>query len=170
MGGQVIDSKYVIEMAKNRTGRVFNEKENGEKEYVQYLGFLCYSKNPILADSELFHALSGKSLASAGWTGMQLTVDPINELFFFMGSNRSHNRMTFIDPVQKDKIQIDEKGKKTILLPNGDVKIDATRYTWDRDPIVVHPAIKLAIQYQMLERIFSYEKEINKRIENVKYI
>jgi CubicO group peptidase (beta-lactamase class C family) len=153
MGGQIIDSEYVEMMAKNRTGKKYIEDE--KEKYIQYLGMLCYSKNPILADSELFHAMSGKSFASAGWTGTQLTVDPVNELYFFMAANRSHNRMTFIDPAQRDKVEVDENGKKTIVLPNGDVKIDATRFAWDRDSAVVHPTLKLTIQYKMLEDIYS---------------
>lgn len=168
MSGQIIDDEYVEMMAKNRTGRKYIEDD--KEKYVQYLGMLCYSKNPILADSELFHAMSGKSFASAGWTGTQLTVDPVNELYFFMAANRSHNRMTFIDSVQKQKMEIDENGKKTILLPNGDVKIDATRFAWDRDAAVVHPALKLAIQYKMLEDIYSYSKEVKNTEENVRHI
>ncbi len=153
IGGQVIDDDYVEMMAKNRTGKKYIEDE--KEKYVQYLGMLCYSKNPILSDSELFHAMSGKAFASAGWTGTQLTVDPINELYFFMAANRSHNRMTFIDPAQRDKVEIDENGKKTILLPNGDIKIDATRFAWDRDAAIVHPTLKLTIQYKMLEDVYS---------------
>lgn len=157
MSGQIIDDSYVEMMAKNRTGHKYID---GDKEkYVQYLGMLCYSKNPILADSELFHAMSGRSLASAGWTGTQMTVDPINQLYFFMASNRSHNRMTFIDAVQKDKVKVDQNGRKTIILPNGDIKIDATRFAWDRDSVVVHPALKLSIQYKMLEDIYKLMKE-----------
>lgn len=160
MGCQVIDNQHIEMMVKNRTGKKYIE-DNQEK-YIQYLGFLCYSKNPLLADSELFHAMSGKAFASAGWTGTQLTVDPINELYFFMASNRSHNRMTFIDPAQRDKVQTDNFGKKTIVLPDGNIKIDATRFAWDRDAAVVHPVLKLAIQYKMLEDLYSYDKEVNK--------
>lgn len=167
--GQVIDEKYIEMMAKNRTGKKYIE--DGKEKYVQYLGMLCYSKNPILSDSELFHAMSGRALASAGWTGTQLTIDPLNELYFFMASNRSHNRMTFIDPAWKDKVEVDEKGKKTILLPNGDIKIDATRFAWDRDAAVVHPALKLAIQYKMLEDIYSLINNVElKNKENIKRI
>ena len=72
-----------------------------------------------------------------------------------MASNRSHNRMTFIDPVQQDKIEIDNNGKRTILLSNGERKIDASRFTWDRDATIVHPTLKLTIQYKMLEDIYS---------------
>lgn len=161
MSGQIIDEEYVEMMAKNRTGKKYIEDD--KEKYVQYLGFLCYSKNPILSDSELFHAMSGKAFASAGWTGTQLTVDPINELYFFMAANRSHNRMTFIDPAQRDKVEIDENGKKTIVLPDGQVKIDATRFAWNRDSVVVHPALKLSIQYKMLEDIYSL---YNEKIEN----
>lgn len=156
--GRIIKPATLEMMIKNRTGKKYTTDDNQEK-YIQYLGMLCYSKNPILADSELFHAMSGKSFASAGWTGTQLTVDTINELYFFMASNRSHNRMTFIDAVHKDKIEVDEKGKKTIMLPNGEVKIDATRFAWDRDEAIVHPALKLAIQYKMLEDIMQYNKQ-----------
>lgn len=167
IGGQIIDENYVEMMAKNRTGKKYIE--DGKEKYIQYLGMLCYSKNPILSDSELFHAMSGKSFASAGWTGTQLTVDPINELYFFMAANRSHNRMTFIDPSQRDKIEINENGKKTILLPNGDIKIDATRFAWDRDAAIVHPVLKLTIQYKMLEDIYSLVNSIElEQQENTK--
>lgn len=169
ISGKVINEEYVEMMAKNRTGRKYIEDD--KEKYIQYLGMLCYSKNPILADSELFHAMSGKSFASAGWTGTQLTVDPINELYFFMAANRSHNRMTFIDPAQRDKVEVNENGKKTILLPNGDVKIDATRFAWDRDAAIVHPALKLTIQYKMLEDTYTLVNGIElKSKENVKQL
>lgn len=169
MDGQIIDKEYVEMMAKNRTGKKYIE--DGKEKYVQYLGMLCYSKNPVLADSELFHAMSGKAFASAGWTGTQLTVDPINELYFFMATNRSHNRMTFIDPSQRDKVEINENGRKTILLPNGDIKVDATRFAWDRDAVVVHPALKLTIQYKMLEDVYSLINSIDlEEQENIKQL
>lgn len=157
MSGRVVDDKYVEEMAKNRTGK--KVIIDGQPKNVQYLGYLCYSKNPVLADSEIYHAMSGRTLASAGWTGAQLTVDPLNELYFFMAGNRSHNRMTYIDPAQKDKVVMDENGKKTIILPDGREMIDATRFAWDRDSIVVHPALRLAIQYKMLEDFYNLSNE-----------
>lgn len=168
ISGKVIDEKFVEMMAKNRTGKKYIE--DGKEKYIQYLGFLCYSKNPILANSELFHAMSGKSFASAGWTGTQLTVDPINQLYFFMASNRSHNRMTFIDATKKDKIEVDKNGKRTIILPNGDIKIDATRFAWDRDEVVVHPVLKLSIQYKMLEDIYILMNEKVEKNERIRRI
>ncbi|MEG0025907.1 MAG: serine hydrolase domain-containing protein [Bacilli bacterium] len=153
-----IDEDYIRKMAKNRTGNIYYD-DKGNKKFTQYLGMLCYSKNPILGDSEVFHALSGNSLASAGWTGMQLTIDPANELYFFMGANRSHNRMTFIDSEQKHQIKTGKDGENMLVLPDGNVKIDATKFAWERDDVVVYPALKLAIQYKMLEDIYGIEKE-----------
>ena len=168
IGGKVIDEEYVEMMAKNRQGRKYMEA--GKEKYVQYLGMMCYSKHPVLSDSELFHAMSGKSFASAGWTGTQLTVDPINQIYFFMGANRSHNRMTFIDPSQKDKIETLENGKRIILLPNGNTMIDATRFAWERDSVVVHPTLKLTLQYKMLEDIFTLMNEKINNEENIRTI
>lgn len=165
MSGQIINDEYVLMMAKNRTGRKYIEDD--VSKYVQYLGMMCYSKNPILANSELFHAMSGRAFASSGWTGTQLTVDPVNQIYLFLGANRSHNRMTFIDPIHKDKIKIDEFGKKTIMLPNGKNLIDATRFAWDRDYLIIHPTLKLSIQYKMLEDIFTFMNEKIKPKEKI---
>lgn len=157
IGGQIIDEKYVRRMAKNRTGRKYIE--DGQEKYVQYLGFLCYVKNPYYYDTEIYRTLSGRTLASAGWTGTQLTVDPINEIFLFMAGNRTHNRMTYIDPTQRDKVKIDENGKKTILLPNGRTMVDSTRYAWDKCYDLLFPAGDLALQYKMLEDLYELMNE-----------
>ena len=161
IGGQVIDEKYVRRMAKNRIGRKYIE--NNEEKYVQYLGYLCYAKNPCYLDTEVFHAMSGRTFASAGWTGTQLTVDPINEIYFFMAGNRSHNRMTYIDPVHRDKVSTNENNKKTIVLPNGKVMTDSTRYAWDRCYDIINPALSLSLQYKMLEDLYEL---INEKIES----
>lgn len=166
--GQVISEYYVEMLAKNRTGKAYLDTD--QKKYVQYLGMLCYSKHPVLSSSELFHAMSGKSFASAGWTGAQMTVDPINQLYFFMAGNRSHNRMAFIDPVHKDKLIVDENGKKVIELPNGEVKIDATRFAWECDAVIVHPSLKLCIQYKMLEDIYMLMNEKVEVEEKIKVL
>ena len=76
-----------------------------------------------------------------------------------MAGNRSHNRMTYIDAAHKDKVKVDENGKKTIILPNGQEMIDATRFAWDRDSVIVHPSLRLAIQYKMLEDFYELSNE-----------
>lgn len=169
INGKILDRYYIEMMAQNRTGRKYYIDK--QEKYIQYLGMLCFSKHPILSDSELFHAMSGKSFASSGWTGTQLTIDPVNELYFFMASNRSHNRMTYIDPLHSDKVNISNIGKKTIILPNGKEIIDSTRFAWDRDSAVVHPALKLLFQYKMLEDIYSLINNMElKQVEKVKHL
>lgn len=168
--GRLISQEEVFNMGKNQTGRLLGVNDKGEKIYVQYLGALCYSKNPILANSEVYHPLSGATFASGGFTGTQLTIDPINRLFFSLMSNKVHNRLISIDKSQQQNVQVDEKGMRFITLPNGEIKVDSTRFAWDRDALVVHPAINLAIQYQMLDKLLGYDKETNKSEENVRYI
>lgn len=147
------------EMAKNRRGYAFI-KPDGTKNYAQYFGMLVYSKNPDLSSSEVQHSLSGKSFAAAGWTGTQTTIDPINNLNFTLLSNRSHNRMTFIDPSQRWRtIQNDVLGYKSIILPNGYEMMDASRYAFERDE-VIRCCIELILQYKMLEDITGYSKDI----------
>lgn len=155
ISGKIIDKKYLSMISKNRTGKVLGIDENGNKKYKQFLGFLCYSKNPSDGTTELSHKLSGSSFASAGWTGTHLTIDPINEVFLFLGSNRSHNRMTLIEDEQVSKIKIDKLGKKTIKLPNGQTMIDSRRFAWERGLPIVQPAISLVLQYKFLEEYFN---------------
>lgn len=163
----ILNEKLLRELAKNRTGKKYIEDK--KTKFIQYLGYLCYSKNPNLPDSEVYHALSGEAFASAGWCGTQLTVDPLNEIYFFLGGNRSHNRMTFIDPSQQWKIK-QYRNKKTIILPNGEEMIDATRFAWDRDSEIVHPAIRLTIQYKMLEDIIKKYENYTEQDHKVKII
>ena len=145
----ILTEEELHHMADNETGK--------KGKQIQYLGKLCYSKNPVQEDSEIYHPLGGRAIASAGWTGTQITIDPDNEIFYSLLSNRSHNRMTFIDKDKKDLIKTDDNGKKTIILPNGKEMIDASRYAWDRDAALVHPVIKLSIWYKFLEEIYEGE-------------
>ncbi len=165
----ILNADLFTMMAKNRTGKLYKTPEGVEK-YCQFLGMLCWSKHPNYFYSELFHAMSGKAFASAGWTGTQLTVDPINELFFFMAGNRSHNRLVYVDPSQKDKLITDENGKRGIILDTGEEIVDASTFAWDRDVAVVHPALKLTIQYKMLEDIIKMTNERLDEEENVRSI
>lgn len=151
INGEYITEKLVREMAKNRSGRILSIDENNKKKYSQHLGFMCYSKHPNQSGSEVYHALSGSSFASAGWTGTQLTVDPINNISLFLGGNRAHNRISIVHPSRRNEVKTDEFGKRTILLPNGEEKIDASRFAIERDQAIIHPMLRLLFQYKMLE-------------------
>lgn len=160
----VILPKELLEMmSTNRTGKVYYEGDI--QKYIQYYGFLVYSKNPNLGHNELYEATSGKSFASAGWSGTQITIDPVNKIYFFLGSNRSHNRITYIDETRKNDIITNELGRKSMILPDSSEKIDTTRYSWERGSLIVKPAIRLLLQYKMLEDIFNIEKEKETEID-----
>lgn len=152
---EIINDYNLCHMADNETGV--------KGKSIQYLGRLCYSKNPIQDSSEVYHPLSGRAFASAGWTGTQLTIDPDNEIFYSLLSNRSNNRMTFIDSDKQKLVFKGLNGEKLITLPNGKTMVDATKYAWDRDEFLVHPVISLAIQNKFLEDcIKQYGEKISK--------
>ena len=161
LSGKIINNEYVVEMGKNRTGRLL--MDNDKQKSVQFLGYLCYSKNPIRQESEVFHALSGQSFASAGWLGHKFIVDPINQLYAFLSSNKSHNRVTYVNPGIRPKVEITEKDKTLIKLPTGEIKYDSSRFAWSKGKIV-NPALKLCLQYKMLEDILSYHLDEEKNI------
>ena len=71
--------------------------------------------------------------------------------------------MTLIDKIHNDKIIEDDKGKKTIVLPNGKEVIDSRNFAFDRDPLVVRRAIMLTLQYKFLEDIL----RVNEKREKV---
>lgn len=157
---EILDSKTLEGMGKNVTGK---EYEPGK--YVQYLGKLCYSKNPIQADSEVYHPLSGKAFGSGGYTGTQYTLDPLNKVFFFMGSNRTHQRAVFLGKdarlklEEDNKIYYDEAGAELIRVSDNNEIVNAVKFAWDRDAAVVHLALKLALSYGLLDYVYCLERE-----------
>lgn len=158
---KILSENFRNMMAKNRTGREYLDENNPTKrKYTGYFGLLCHSKNPKLELSEVHHPLSGLSFAGAGWSGTQFTVDPLNKINFFLGSNRSHNRITVIDSNAKDKLSSRTvNGVELIKLPNGTEMINSSRFAWDRDNAVVHPCIELAFCYKILEDILQSEEK-----------
>lgn len=155
MNEEILNSYYLSELVKNRTGKkiVVDDKER----YIQYLGYLCYSKHPILNSSELFHGMSGKSFASVGFTGGQFTVDPLNELYCFLGTNRVHNRVIRnANPTMFLLLKQETEKNKTNLETRH--LIDSSKFAWERDDYLIHPCLKLAIQYKMLEDFYKINK------------
>ena len=76
-----------------------------------------------------------------------------------MAANRSHNRVTYVDPSVRPEVEVKENDKTMIALPNGELKIDASRFAWHKDPIKI-PASKLVLQYKMLDDILSISREV----------
>ena len=97
---------------------------------------------------------------SPGFAGTTLCVDPINEITLFIGSSRLHNRIYQIHPNQRKNIKIDEYNKKTFILHNGEEKVICADYTKDKE-VLVKLALDLSLQYQLLEKIMTTDKEMH---------
>ena len=93
--------------------------------------------------------MSGKSFASGGFTGGQFTLDPMNEIYFYLGTNRVHNRV--VRDFSKNYQDIEDK--------DGTLVTNASRFSWERDEYLVHPCLELAIQFKMLEDFYKLCKE-----------
>lgn len=141
LNGKIVDKRWLKVIGINRTGK---QLPNGE--YSQYHGYLCYSKNPKEYESEVSHWLSDSSFALGGFTGGIIQIDPVNEVFVCMLSNRCHNRVTNIDDISGQVAWND--GKKYICNK---------RFAYERG-YVVEEAVKLALQNRMLEQLQGEEK------------
>ena len=124
----ILSEKYLKSMSKNATGRFIEELNT----YKQFFGQLCYSKNPNPKATEVYHPLSGTSFAMGGYTGNQFTLDPENNVFAFLGSNRTNNRVANISSFDKSKIKHFPNGKETILIGNKEY-INSSSYSSKRD-------------------------------------
>ena len=137
------------EMARNHTGHLYT-KPTGATWATQFFGMLCYSKNPIEDITEVYHSLSGNSFSAAGWSGTYYTVDPLNGIGVFFGSNRTHNRVSI--NALPDNVKTAPTGVKYITLPDGRDIIDSSRYAYERE-YIVSPAIELSLKLKILEDI-----------------
>lgn len=146
--GELLPFEQCNEIGVNRTGKKI---KNG---FSQYLGYLCYSKNPNAINSEVNHLLSGNAIGCGGYTGNQLTIDIKNRVFTFLASNRCHNRVTIINPIEL-------KDKYIRRYNNIDYVewLDNTRYIYTKDyvysrDIIIDDAVRLSLQYKFLEFLY----------------
>ena len=148
---KILDLRLLEEIAIDRTGKKYYDEKGEHRK--QSLGLLSHLKNPELTESSVHHSLSKKASAFPGYTGIAHVIDPLYGIYLFQAANRLHNRAIFIDPSQKDKIIVNEDGKKSILLPDKRIITDSSRFAWDRDPAIIIPATRLVLQYKMLEHM-----------------
>lgn len=161
--GSLLSKDDIDNITRNQTGSIYYE--NDIKKSHQYFGYLCYLKNPILKESEVYHALSGKSFAYAGYTGTQFTVDPVNGVYLFLGSNRVHDRVAFIDPSIHPLAYTSCTNRKMVAVPGEGLKVDSRSFAYDKDYYIVRPLLELSMQYKMLDDLL-----IDKDLEPVKRV
>ena len=151
INGSILSKEEINNITKNQTGSLYYE--NGIKKSHQYFGYLCFLKNPVLKQSEVYHALSAKAFAYAGYTGTQFTVDPVNGVYLFLGSNRVHDRVTFIDPSFSLLTFKNSINRNLVVVPGEGLKVDSRSFAYDRDYYIIHPLLRLSMQYKMLDEL-----------------
>ncbi len=140
-------------------GRLLSSNQTGKKlpggGCVQYLGYMCHSKSVSRELTEVYWPLSGSALAAAGYTGVEFTVDFDNEIFYFLGTSKCHNRVTNIIPVEGMRIEDYLVTKQGITY----AKFEQNEYIYSQ-PFPQHraknlkdPILDLLLQYRFLEDI-----------------
>ncbi len=152
--GKLINKESLYSISQTETG--FKD----EDKYTRFYGSLVYLKQPDPKFLSVYPPLSGKSFMSPGFAGTQLVIDPINNITLFIASPRLHNRIYQIDPSKTKYIKEDENGRKTYTMPDGSQKTISSDYTKNKE-ILVTNALNLAIQYQLLEKLYPREKEMH---------
>ena len=89
LSGALLSRDTLLEMGKNRTGHPL---PGGG--YCQYLGYLCFCKHPDQTFSEVPRCFGERTVALNGFCGNHFSVDPEQNRFIVLLSNRIHNRVT----------------------------------------------------------------------------
>lgn len=153
MDYSIINKKFQDILTMNQTGKRYYL--DGSYRHSQYFGMLCFLKNPHLNNTEVHHALSGKSFAYAGYTGMQLTIDPVNQVHTLLASNRTHNRL--ISSSYEGNVNLEGI-------------IDSRNYAHTRTELLVFPSLALSLQYKLLEDYYSINKVMIKNKTKLRII
>lgn len=133
---EILSKETIEEIGVNRTGEKIGDN------YSKYFGYLCYSKHPVRKFSEIHPLLSDRSMAFGGYTGNQLTIDPINHIYMVLFSNRCHNRMTQIIPVKDGEQYIVSNNLIPTVKYNNQNYIYTKDFVYLRDDYVIDPIIQ----------------------------
>ena len=117
LGGGLIGRKTLLEIGVNRTGGKLPDGMDS-----QYMGYLCYSKQPDQTFSEVPAYFGHRTIALNGFTGNHFSVDPEKNQFMILLANRIHNRATTVtgraNPLDKTETILWDDGKTYIVSQN----------------------------------------------------
>ena len=119
----LLSRKTLLEIGVNRTG---GKLPNGTDS--QYMGYLCYSKQPDQTFSEVPAYFGHKTIALNGFTGNHFSVDPEKNQFMILLANRIHNRATTVT----GRANPDDK-TETILWDDGQSYIVSQNFVYTKD-------------------------------------
>ena len=110
LGGALLSRKTLLEIGVNRTGGKLPDGSDS-----QYMGYLCYSKQPDQTFSEVPAYFGHRTIALNGFTGNHFSVDPEKNQFMILLANRIHNRATTVtgraNPEDKTETILWDDGK-----------------------------------------------------------
>ena len=113
----LLSRKTLLEIGVNRTGGKLPDGTDS-----QYMGYLCYSKQPEQTFSEVPAYFGERTIALNGFTGNHFSVDPEQNQFMILLANRIHNRATTVtgraNPEDKTEIIRWNDGKDYIVSQN----------------------------------------------------
>ena len=117
LGGALLSRRTLLEIGVNRTGGRLPDGSDS-----QYMGYLCYSKQPVQTFSEVPAYFGEKTIALNGFTGNHFSVDPEKNQFMILLANRIHNRATTVtgraNPEDKTETILWDDGKRYIISQN----------------------------------------------------
>ena len=113
----LLSRKTLLEIGVNRTGGRLADGTDS-----QYMGYLCYSKQPDQTFSEVPAYFGPRTIALNGFTGNHFSVDPEKNQFMILLANRIHNRATTVtgraNPLDKTETILWDDGKTYIVSQN----------------------------------------------------
>ena len=117
LGEALLSRKTLLEIGVNRTGGKLPDGTDS-----QYMGYLCYSKQPDQTFSEVPAYFGPRTIALNGFTGNHFSVDPEKNQFMILLANRIHNRATTVtgraNPLDKTETILWDDGKTYIVSQN----------------------------------------------------
>ena len=117
LGGVLVGRKTLLEIGVNRTGGKLPDGTDS-----QYMGYLCYSKQPVQTFSEVPAYFGHRTIALNGFTGNHFSIDPEKNQFMILLANRIHNRATTVtgraNPEDKTETILWDDGKMYIVSQN----------------------------------------------------
>ncbi len=117
LGGALLHRKTLLEIGVNRTGGKLPDGTDS-----QYMGYLCYSKQPDQTFSEVPAYFGPRTIALNGFTGNHFSVDPEKNQFMILLANRIHNRATTVtgraNPLDKTETILWDDRKTYIVSQN----------------------------------------------------
>ena len=123
LGDALLNRKTLLEVGVNRTGGRLPDGTDS-----QYMGYLCYSKQPDQTFSEVPAYFGHRTIALNGFTGNHFSVDPEKNQFMILLANRIHNRATTVT----GRANPDDK-TETILWDDGHTYIVSQNFVYTKD-------------------------------------